>query len=246
MNRPLLIISPLRRCHVESMLESGALEDLDRWARDSGATADLQLLDDLVAHLKSSFAPFTPDKKSAADQWLAPRLHFSLRLTRRAASDPGLWTWLAAGPLRSYLEWRWPRTDESTWWRYTGRDLLRNGLARLWWGAELVRTGPDYSLVVDAFATVRTFMFVSELRYSWHREATRAFTMVLRDRKASDHEAQELSKLFNVYLKTRALELWDQTSEQESAGPDAAWLAGSPSLVQATAPISELRGPKGA
>jgi hypothetical protein len=227
------------------MLETGDLGDLDRTGRDSGGSADIQLLVDIIDHLK---ALFPQDKKSAADQWLAPRLHHALRLTRRSASDAGMWTWLAAGPLRHYSEWRWPKDEESEskskWWRYTSRDLLRNGLARLWWGAELVRTGSDYSLVEDAFKTVRTFQFVSELRYSWHREAARAFARLLRDRNASDAEAQDLSKLFNVYIKTRALELWDHTMGQEALGPDEAWIGEPVSLAEATAPISQLRGPK--
>jgi hypothetical protein len=96
-----------------------------------------------------------------------------------------------------------------------------------------------------AFARVRTYQFVSELQYSWHREAARAFARVLNDNEAHvDKEPDNLSKLFNVYLKTQALELWDAAGEQENqVGPDADWISAKPTLAEIAAPLHMLKGP---
>ena len=230
--------------HVESVLASGLATVFDPIARDTGVTFNLALLQDLESRVLTKHAG---KDVSAIDRWFAPRLHFALRLSRRRASDPGVWTWLATGPLKRYMERRWPKSTKDTknpWWHYTGRDLLRNGISRLWWGAEMTRSGPDYSLVENAFSAVRTFQFVSELRYSWHREAARSFTRAVTDTPASDDDIKGLSKLLNVYLKTRALERWDASEEgDEVSGPDGAWLAVKPTLAESAAPIAELVGP---
>src|SRR4051812_6229797 len=45
------------------------------------------------------------DDRAKSDAWLAPRLHFGLRLTRAEVSDRGMWLWLAYR-FREYVEWR--------------------------------------------------------------------------------------------------------------------------------------------
>jgi hypothetical protein len=59
------------------------------------------------------------------------------------ASDPRLWTFLAFGTYRAYMEERWPLLAESSWknrvqdrWLLRGATrgrLVRHGIARLWW-----------------------------------------------------------------------------------------------------------------
>lgn len=66
-----------------------------------------------------------------------------------AGSDARLWTWLALGPFRDYMSDRWPLEGSRNWrgrlterWLLragtaTSGRLIRHGIARLWWLAEL-------------------------------------------------------------------------------------------------------------
>ncbi|WP_353508752.1 DUF6339 family protein [Intrasporangium sp.] len=68
-------------------------------------------------------------------------------MPRVAASDPRLWNYLALGPMREYMNARWSLEGTRNWrgrladrWllnRATMGSLIRHGVARLWWLAEL-------------------------------------------------------------------------------------------------------------
>lgn len=68
-------------------------------------------------------------------------------MPRVAAADERLWTYLALGPCRQYMESRWPLEATRSWkgraqarWLIkspTYGTLIRHGIARLWWLAEL-------------------------------------------------------------------------------------------------------------
>ncbi|GAA1892473.1 DUF6339 family protein [Streptantibioticus ferralitis] len=122
-----------------------------------GDDARLQLhrVRDLIDHVLDRFRDERP---TAADAWLAPRLHETLRLTRREAAEKRLWTYLALGVAPDYVVWRHlsePRADGSH--GRVARDRFvgphyKQTFARLWWAAELFRDGPDYRPVVVACA----------------------------------------------------------------------------------------------
>lgn len=202
-------------------------------------------LDALFARALEIYAD--PSEYSELDAYLAARLHLCIRLPRRTAGDPGIWCWLAVSVCRQYMLHRWPFDEErrdQVLWRYTSKDVLRNGISRLWWAAELVRDGPDYSLVPAALARVRTFQNVSELRYSWHRECARAMTMVLRKH---DDSGDQLGPLFNAYLKTQSLELFDTDfEERQQFSWDDDWGSGQVGVDEILAPFDQIRmkGPR--
>ncbi|MEU0333136.1 DUF6339 family protein [Streptomyces sp. NPDC006193] len=93
------------------------------------------------------------DDRTRADAWLAPRLHATLRLTRREAADKRLWTHLALAVAPDYVAWR--HLSEPTAARPERRISAerfqgpadRQCFSRLWWAAELFRNGPDYEPV---------------------------------------------------------------------------------------------------
>lgn len=89
--------------------------------------------------------------RAEVDRWLAPRVHWALRLTRAQASDSGVWLWSALR-YADVVAWRWGDGDvaEVAKDRWTG-GVHKQALARLWWGGELFRNGPDYTPVVRAF-----------------------------------------------------------------------------------------------
>ncbi|MFI1371520.1 DUF6339 family protein [Streptomyces longwoodensis] len=93
------------------------------------------------------------DDRARADAWLAPRLHATLRLTRREAADRRLWTHLALAVAPDYVAWRHvsgPTTARPERRvppeRFQG-PADRQCFSRLWWAAELFRNGPDYGPV---------------------------------------------------------------------------------------------------
>ncbi|OEV02295.1 hypothetical protein AN217_03495 [Streptomyces qinglanensis] len=97
---------------------------------------------------------FRDERPTAADAWLAPRLHETLRMTRREAADKQFWTYLAVGVAPDYVVWRHlsdPSRSDSR--ARVARDRFvgphyKQAFARLWWAAELFRDGSDYRPVV--------------------------------------------------------------------------------------------------
>ncbi|BEL01958.1 hypothetical protein Q0Z83_001490 [Actinoplanes sichuanensis] len=120
--------------------------------RSDGSTIDLTVIDVLMRRFRDRFADLDQrGDRAASDSWLAPRLHYALRLTRAEAGDRDLWSWLAIR-YSDYVVWRWAGAGEKpTEDRWHGQ-INKQALMRLWWGAELFRNGPDYSPVERAFS----------------------------------------------------------------------------------------------
>ncbi|MFI5718206.1 DUF6339 family protein [Nocardia sp. NPDC051750] len=99
---------------------------------------------------------FRDERPTTADAWLAPRLHETLRLTRREAADRRFWNYIALGVAPDYVVWRHMSEPKSNVRRSgVARDRFlgphfKQTFARLWWAAELFRDGPDYQPVVMA------------------------------------------------------------------------------------------------
>lgn len=165
---------------------------------------------------------------SRLDAWLAPRVHNVVRVPRRIAADRRFWAWVAIEFGRQYIRARFSDgTGEPIKpFRFTGTHL-RNGIARLWWSAEMARNGRDYSPVSQVLSAVRIAQFALELKYSWYRAAAIAFARVCVDRKLSDAQMQALSVRINAYLGTRPVELvgLDEAGYDEY---DADWFDGQP------------------
>lgn len=155
-------------------------------------------------------------EKNALDAWLAPRLHASLRVSRRVASSPEFWRWVALELASPIVIARFRDGDGVSKWRYTGK-LFRNAISRLWWAAEMVRNGSDYSLVAHTFGRTRTAQFALELGYSHYPPAAMGFVRVAEGRdggpKLDDSQMNNLSVAINALLSTRVLEACDLGSK---------------------------------
>ncbi|MFQ6854561.1 DUF6339 family protein [Streptomyces sp. 35M1] len=117
---------------------------------DAESRAELAPVRDLI---DDAMYKFRDDRPTSADAWLAPRLHATLRLTRREAADRRIWNYLALGVAPDYVVWRHlvaksedapPKVAAR---RFRG-PAYTQAFARLWWAAELFRDGPDYGPVV--------------------------------------------------------------------------------------------------
>lgn len=241
MKRALLHIARTKVDAVNIALERGDRETIASLAEPTGQSFAQDVVEQLFAVGMQRFPGSTDKARSQLDAFLAPRLHAALRLPRSIARDSGIWCWLATIVLWNYMDHRWHTEPEDNWWRFTSPDVLRNGIARLWWGGELIRSGPDYRLVPQGFASVRAFQNISELTYSWHRECARAFTRVL----TKNHNAgDELGPTFNAYLRTQSLEAFDRTyDERERVSWDGVWGGREPRVDEVTADTADLRGP---
>ncbi len=86
------------------------------------------------------------------EQWLAPRIHYGLRLTRSEAANPEIWNYLAL-KFDTYVARRWTYDENginSTLKQiphenhFLFRLHSRHQIAKLWWMAEMTRNCGEY------------------------------------------------------------------------------------------------------
>ena len=104
---------------------------------------ELAEFDAVVDAMLEAFPPRTP----AMDVEAAPKLHASLSLDRRTASDPAIWRFLAVVHRPDFVRHRWEFATRATtlprYWQL-GTRPNSNVFARLWWIAELSAVNGDY------------------------------------------------------------------------------------------------------
>jgi hypothetical protein len=149
------------------------LGDQQRWAAGP--------IRDLVEEAMKRFG----DSRTAADAWLAPILHSTLRITRREAADSRLWNHLALRVAPDYVFWRHPgRPSERqpapavNRSRFSG-PFYSHAFARLWWAAELFRDGYDYRPAVVACGNQDVLNTVLRLEVVLHRPTAQAMLRLL-------------------------------------------------------------------
>ncbi|WP_343951472.1 DUF6339 family protein [Nonomuraea longicatena] len=163
-----------------------------------------------------------PESRTAADAWLAPRLHASLRLTRAEAADRGLWNHLAMRVAPDYVFWRHrgrasrtvPSVNRA---RFTGL-YDQQTFARLWWAAELFRDGPDYRPVVVACGNQDVLNTVLGMGMIMHRPVAQAILTLVADGVAkSGREVNALAQAANAAGSTLVYEALAPDSRQDPA-----------------------------
>lgn len=219
------------------------LHPIGHWLPDlDDLVLDLEPLRHLVHHMCNSFglpgASLDDAAKNALDAWIAPRLHYALRVPRRLASLTEFWSWIALEHARPVVVARFGDADRKVArWRFTG-TALRNAISRLWWAAEMGRNGPDYSSVPHIFGRTRTAQFALELAYSQYRPAAIAFATVAEGQdgkqRLPDAEVKRLSTVVNALLSLRVLEACDEGSD-DATELDEDWWTGTPDLDRITA-----------
>ena len=152
-------------------------------------------------------------KWSESDGWLAPRVHATLRLTRREAADRRLWSYLNVAVFPDHVRWRWLDPDDPNSAvpidRFLGEDS-KNHLGRLWWGAELTRNGDKYTRTEKAFRNSRFSVSWQVLDMMHHRPAALAiidFLEQFNDGKgATDSQGSRMARALNAALRTLTLD----------------------------------------
>ncbi len=194
-------------------------EDDARWA--------VEPLRDLVDDAKYQFK----DNRTDADGWLAPRLHATLRLTRREAADKRIWNHLALAVAPDYVAWRHapaaapggsePRINPA---RFKGAPD-RQCFSRLWWAAEMFRNGGDYAPVVAACANQDLIHNALRMALVDHRPTAQALVRVLERGIAGT--GREINGLMTAINTAGATLVYDVLAPDEPRDPEALlrWIA---------------------
>ncbi|MEU8498009.1 DUF6339 family protein [Streptomyces lavendulae] len=170
------------------------------------ARLELHRVRDLI---DDTLARFRAERSTAADAWLAPRLHETLRLTRREAAEKGFWTYLSLGVAPDYVVWRHlsePKADGSP--GLVARDRFvgphyKQSFARLWWAAELFRDGPDYQPAVVACGNQDMLNSALRLDVIDHRPTAQALVRLLeRGTVRTGREVNALTAAVNAAAAT--------------------------------------------
>jgi alkanesulfonate monooxygenase SsuD/methylene tetrahydromethanopterin reductase-like flavin-dependent oxidoreductase (luciferase family) len=177
-------------------------------ALDLGREVALGPLRGVVAEAMKRFE-HDPQK---SDPWLGPRVHATLRLTRREAADKRIWEYLTVIEFPHYVRWRWANLDNPDKVvpqdRFLGEDS-KNALARLWWATELTRNGSDYRRSEIALGISRFSVSWLHLILAHHRAAALAvvdFLDTFQSKRATDTQGQVMAKATNVALRTLCLD----------------------------------------
>lgn len=197
-------------------LEQPSFADFET-SLDFGHSVDLEAVRTFI---DEAMRRFTRTESTSADVWLAPRLHYALRLSRREAGHRGMWRWLGVVFAPEYVQWRWGSPDASTATaatedRFVGADY-KHALARLWWMAELFRDGPDYAPVESALKNQDIPNNLFRMDIAHHRPTVQAAVKVLDGR--SGREANALAKAANSAATTLIIDTISPDFELDSAG----------------------------
>ncbi|MEW1903051.1 DUF6339 family protein [Streptomyces sp. NPDC086147] len=183
------------------------------------------------------------ESRTRADGWLAPRLHATLRLTRREAADRRLWTHLALAVAPDYVAWRHgsPTTSKINSERFKGAPD-RQCFSRLWWAAEMFRNGGDYSPVEAACGNQDLIHSALRRDLVDHRPTAQALVGVL---GRGITTGREIEGLMTAISAAGATLVYDALAEDEPRDPEVLrqWIAEAgtaPSVPRHTLP----RGPE--
>ncbi|MEV7238202.1 DUF6339 family protein [Streptomyces sp. NPDC051020] len=198
-------------------------EDDARWAVEPLR----DLVDDAIYKFK--------DSRTDADGWLAPRLHATLRLTRREAADKRIWNHLALAVAPDYVAWRHAPVPAQG-----GSELRinparfkgapdRQSFSRLWWVAETYRNGGDYAPVVAACANQEFLHSALRMDLVDHRPTAQALVRILERGIAGT--TREINGLIAAINTAGATLVYDALARDEARDPEVLrqWIAGAES-----------------
>ncbi|MFF5280104.1 DUF6339 family protein [Streptomyces sp. NPDC013171] len=187
------------------------------------------------------------EDRTRADAWLAPRLHATLRLTRREAADKRLWNHLALAVAPDYVAWR--HLSEPTAARPERRIAAerfrgpadRQCFSRLWWAAELFRNGPDYEPVEVACGNQDLIHTVLRMELIDHRPTAQALVRLLKNGQVTT--GREIFGLSVAINAAGATLIYDVLASDEPRDPARLrdWIAEAGSAP----PVGRYELPKG-
>lgn len=225
---------------LERLLKPAAIEPLT-------PGVDLAPLEMILAETQARWA--SAGDRTNSDSFLAPLVHAALRVSPRIASHRGFWLSLSHRPIvAEYLFTRWTtKSGDVPAENHLNGDYSHQGLARLWWMAELLRDGSDYAFVKHGFDDQNVPNQAFRSLYFYSRPFARAFVEAVNlyhnNDKAKEERGKRVdqsAKAVNAALGTVLLESicvdgtggstdWKTwTSTTPTADDVRSWLAGTP------------------
>jgi hypothetical protein len=127
---------------------------------------NLEFLENLFLEALKNEDQFINQKSSLQattlqEQWLAPRIHYGLRLTRYEASNPEVWNYLAL-KFDHYVARRWSYDEKGLntnlsslpkEFHFLFKQHSRHQIAKLWWMAEMTRNAGTYHKIAGIINT---------------------------------------------------------------------------------------------
>lgn len=179
-------------------------------------------------------------ERTRADAWLAPRLHATLRLTRKEAADKRLWNHIALAVAPDYVAWRHLLKGRIAAERFRG-PADRQCFSRLWWAAELFRNGPDYEPVEAACGNQDLIHTVLRGGLVDHRPTAQALVRLLKSGKVTTgRDVVGLSVAINAAGATLIYDVLAPDEPQDPT-PLRDWIA----EAQSAPPVERHQLPKG-
>lgn len=189
-----------------------------------------ELIDDTLSRFRN-------ERPTAADAWLAPRLHETLRLSRREAAEKRLWTHMALGVAPDYVVWRHlPELKADGSRSRVARDRFvgahyKHTFARLWWAAELFRDGPDYHPVTVACSNQDMLNSSLRLDIVDHRPTALALVKLMESGTVrTGREVNALTPAINAAAATLMYDVIAPDAESDG-GPMRDWINGAASAL---------------
>jgi hypothetical protein len=161
----------------------------------------------------------TDPHDTSIDALTAAHLHKALPLTRRQASDPGIWRYLAVVERPDYVRHRWESFNASGlhYWSLAIRPE-GNTFARLWWITELTRSGDSYAATRQILESQTLTNWTFKNSFSHHEPMLRA---LLESTKRADVRisAEQLVKAVSGRLTVVNCEAHDCNAARTLLGP---------------------------
>jgi len=182
-------------------------DELAPHVEDTGLDIDLNPVDRVVQEVLSSRARFD----DGIDMYVAPVLHRHMRLTRRQASDMGMWQYLAIARYADFVRHRWKYTTEKAMReKFLGEgpsNIYSHALHRLWWIAELTYAEDwDYSLTTQVLGFQQLANKIFDRSFARFKPASVACARVLLDKDATAPVVDAVTLRFRQLLTTLQLE----------------------------------------
>ncbi|MEU8347789.1 DUF6339 family protein [Spirillospora sp. NPDC048832] len=171
------------------------------------------------------------EEPTKADAWVAPRLHATLRLSRREAADSRLWNFMAMRLAPDYVFWRNPpRASPGNPVPQVNKNHFigafhKQAFARLWWAAEFFRNGVDYRPVEIVCRNQETFNSALRLEIVYHRATAQTMARLMSD--GTIRTTREANAFFKAVNAAGSTLFFDVMAPDEPWDADAhrAWVA---------------------
>lgn len=160
-------------------------------------------LDDFNRVVTEAIGKFGIPIPPSADAETAVALHKALKIPRRIAMDKRVWQFLSCVARPDYTRARWTDDGAASLERFLG-GIKRNAFARLWWGAEVMRDGSDYSQVGSCFEPQDLYEAVFGRSFSKFPPAAKGFIGAVKGEHRNT--IREVAKDFNLMLSTFVVE----------------------------------------